>query len=216
MKSRRVSFERRSQSVGAHNPVEDKARNPNCARLEGFTCKLPKGDLTQAAKDFLAHFQLEDKFVNIHAGNVAGSCVIEFETLEVAKKAIDLSREAKVNWAEPDATETHPLFLSWDESEESRALGRALHFAYDAAAASIIPHCPAGSRLNTDKTRGLLNVVVGHRFHTVICIEIDTGNEGQYHISGPRKNGSFKLPSYITEDMIDTTIAKAKKEPIFN
>ena len=95
-------------------------------------------------------------------------------------------------------------------------MGRALHFAWDAAAASVLPFCPSGSKLNTDKTRGNLNVVIGHRFHTIICIEVDPDCEGQFSIAGPRKNGSFKLPSFITSEMIDAVIAQTKKEPIFN
>ena len=91
-----------------------------------------------------------------------------------------------------------------------------MHFAWDAALAEIIPHCPAGSKLNTDKSRGNLNVVIGRRFHTVCTVEIDSNTEGQFNISGPRKGGSFKLPEYITDSMLQAMVTMAKKEPIFN
>ena len=214
---RRVTFARRSQSAGPRAVTEEKARNPNCVRLKGFLCKLPKADLLIAAHEYIIHFQLEGNVTATHAGNIAGSCVIEFNTQLDAKKAVELSKAAeRINWTEGVGLAPHPLFLCWDESEESRALGQALHFAWDAAFDTIIPKCPEGSKLNTDKSRGNLNVVIGKRFHTVISIEIDEANPGQFNISAPRKNGSFRLPDFITAEMIDEVIAQTRKEPIFN
>ena len=214
---RRVTFARRSQSAGPRVVSDEKARNPNCVRLKGFLCKLPKSDLIVAAQEFISHFQLEHTVTTYHAGNVAGSCVVEFNTQLDAKKAVELSKGAdKILWTEGNGLEPHPLFLCWDESEESRALGRALHFAWDAAFETIIPTCPSGSKLNTDKSRGNLNVVIGKRFYTILCIEIDEADPEQFNISGPRKNGSFKLPNFITTEMIDAVIAQTRKEPIFN
>ena len=121
---------------GKPDATSDQAKKPNCLRLKGFTCHLPKPDMIAAAKMFCTQVGIdhEQEISNFFSGAIAGSCVLEFVCESAARKAFDLSRlpSADKGWIDPETSVSKDLFLSFDESAELRAWGSALHVVYDA------------------------------------------------------------------------------------
>ena len=90
-----------------------------------------------------------------------------------------------------------------------------LHFLFDAAASIILPHAPQGARINADRLRGLLQIVIGRPFYQVLQIKTDDGEVFDFVEQIPSRTPSFKLPGFITPELIDQVKDEGRKQRMF-
>ena len=80
------------------------------------------------------------------------------------------AKNISLDWRDPDNQEVHKLKFCRDESAETRAMGAALHYLYDAVAKIILPLAPSGARVSTNKPKGIIQLVIGRRYYPLLQI----------------------------------------------
>ena len=86
---------------------------------------------------------------------------------------------------------------------------------YDATSKFVLPHAPAGTQLSTDRARGLLQLVYKKRYFPIL--QIQTENEGRSYTFVERRGrwSIFKLPDFVTEEMLAKVKAEACTNELF-
>ena len=190
-------------------PTQVKAMKPTCLRLRGFQCQLPKKDMIDLASQLCVHAGIaHDSIVDIHSSNIAASCVVEFISESHTRKALQLSKAAKWTWKDPITEIIHNLFFSYDESQESRNVGQALHVLWDSAAKHILPNCPTGTLLSIQKAKGELIINIQGRGYTLVTIAF-ADNESSFKLVQKKGRWANSLPhAHVTQPMIQAVIAE--------
>ena len=124
--------------------------------------------------------------VNIHSAGVAASCVIEFSSIDAAKAAYDNGKKITLGWSDCADEPEHTLKLVYDESDEINHLGKGLGVPYDIARKLVLPLAPtpeimAQCSIQTDKPRGILNLLVGKRAYPLLQIREAEVVQGKFN-----------------------------------
>ena len=195
--------------------TQEKAKSPACLRSRGFEYKLPKPDMIAVAKHLCSHINIIAFVKEIHCSAIAGSCVVEFNSEQDARHSLELSKNGDTTWFDSATSMKTNLFFAYDESADIRAMGSALHHVYDSVNKLIVPHGPRGTSIQTNRRQGLLQLVVNKRFYPIF--QISTSNCGESFEFVERKGrwNSFKIPSFVTNDMLTAIKADMATNELF-
>jgi hypothetical protein len=200
----------------AQTPTDTKASNPACLRLRGFQYKLPKADMIEVATSMCLHLKIEHSIKEIHSAAIAGSCVLEFNSDMDARVGFLSAEKADTDWKDPATGQVTTLFLSRDESSDVRAMGSALHIVYDSVNQHIVPLGPSGTKIQTDRKQGLLQLVVNKRFYPIFQLETLNAGESFQFIERKGRWKSFVLPPFVTQDSLDAVRTDVSSSPLFD
>ena len=196
----------------------EQAKKPTCLRLKGFQYKLPKPDMISLTTRLLKHAGVDDKCIkDMFCEPVAGSCVVEFITELDARKALDLSKNPPVEWFDAITQSKHKLYMSYDESKQVRAMGSAFRPVYDAINQIIVPSCPTGTFIRTNRAQGNIQICVSGRFYPLFQIGSDDGGSTFHFIERRGRWGTpMPPPDCITKEMLEAVKQETSTNGILN
>ena len=203
---------------GPTSNTQEMAKRATCLRLRGFKYKLPKPDMVAVATKLCKHVGIPDgSIITIHSSAIAGSCVVEFVTEQDTKDALQSSKSTDLTWTDPVTRENSVLYFAYDESEEVRMFGRAIHTLYDSIAKHIIPHGPPGTKFQSHRAKGLVQLGIQGRFYPIF--QIGTNDDGatfQFIEKKGRWISPMLPPPWVTHEMLATVKNETSTNGILN
>jgi hypothetical protein len=151
----------------------------------------------------------------VHSAAIAGSCVVEFLSEKDSSSAFDAAQKDGCQWTDPQTSLKVKLFFSQEEGAEVRSYGSALHYLYDSVNKHIVPHGPSGTRIQTNRRHGLLQLVVNKRFYPIFQIESTDNGESFHFVEKRGRWNNFRIPDFVSSEMLKLVKDEVSQNELF-
>ena len=196
-----------SSSAGSFKQQEEDRRS---LRLSGFPFAYPRTFITNEAKKIMATYLSIGTTMEVHSSGTARSCVLVFQSATIAQSVLDaFSISDTPDFVDPDDQTKHKLSLKHNASAEVRRLGGLMSVLWKVALESLKTVAPKDTviQLRTDRARGLLLLVVGHRVISLFKVELASlAILGQKPTIHPDPQGLQELPQWLPAKLLDTIV----------